>query len=280
VYGFFIAIPIVTMLVGSIANRPLGAMALCLPMAALIGWFFRQSGAVAVGALSLVGFYLPWLIAGNDSPVDWATIVTSAIVAMSFAWMSAWLRNVIDESYRIAGTDPLTKLFNQNRFTEHLSTEVNRSKRDNLPLAIAYLDCDNFKILNDTKGHAAGDEFLKEAAKVLLLSVRNYDSVARMGGDEFAILFPGMTSATANIALDRLRMELSLLSNRQKCNVTWSIGVACFKTMGDVSEMIDVADRLMYRVKQNEKDRFLVVDVTPSSNGNDKNQTPVEVFSR
>ncbi len=257
VYAFFVAIPMCCALLGGVANLPLAATALCLPLAATLGWFFDWKGVVSSGVLAGLGLSLPEYFV-NDAAVDWGTSVTCSIVIFAFAWMGARLRGVIDGAHHVAGTDSLTGLNNRNRLLERLEEEANRAIRNGECISVAYLDCDRFKNFNDTKGHLAGDALLVESARILARSVRNYDIVARMGGDEFSIVFLESNHDVAQVIAQRVHDQLSATANEKGWDVSWSMGVAVFPQPFTAKEMLHIADQLMYQVKNGQKGRFLI----------------------
>ncbi len=115
---------------------------------------------------------------------------------------------LLAEALEQADHDPLTGLLNHRSFHKRLEEEADRALRQNAPLAIAVLDLDNFKFFNDAYGHLVGDEVLREVAGVLKSCCRSYDTLARYGGDEFALLMPGTSRAEAPALAERLRLRL------------------------------------------------------------------------
>ena len=115
---------------------------------------------------------------------------------------------LLAEALERADRDPLTGLLNHRSFHKKLEEEADRAQRQNAPLAIAVLDLDNFKFFNDAYGHLVGDEVLREVAGVLKSCCRSYDTLARYGGDEFALLMPGTSRAEAPALAERLRLRL------------------------------------------------------------------------
>jgi diguanylate cyclase (GGDEF)-like protein len=208
---------------------------------------------LAVGA----GWYLPLLgsEAVRGSGVDHSSAMLGTVVCLGFAMLAGRLRRSVQRARLAAESDDLTALLNRRGFQARLEAEANRSLRTGRPLAVAFLDCDDFKRVNDTLGHVQGDELLLAIAGALQRNIRNYDSVARMGGDEFAILFPEMPPGQAQPTADRLIESVRSVLQAHDGNVTISVGVVVFERPGTVQEMLDAADKEMYAVKRSGKGR-------------------------
>lgn len=161
---------------------------------------------------------------------------------------------------RLAYYDPLTGLPNRRLFQDRISQALHTAKRYQHKLAVMYLDIDDFKLINDTYGHATGDELLKKVSSRLSHSIRDPDTVCRMGGDEFVLLLQQflLPEDITGIAL-RVTHALSQpfdLSGR-KISLTCSIGAACFPEHGDDSEaLLQNADAAMYVSKLQGKNHF------------------------
>ena len=160
----------------------------------------------------------------------------------------------------LAENDSLTGLANRYYFDESLRTAIPRANRLNDKLALLFLDLDNFKIINDSMGHDAGDQLLKEVAKRLLHVVRNGDVVCRLGGDEFAILAHNFESQErivqlAERILEELRPPFTIKNSEQF--ISASIGVATYPDAGeDSGDMLKAADLAMYRAKRDGKNNY------------------------
>jgi len=149
-------------------------------------------------------------------------------------------------------TDDLTKVPNRRAFYEYLTIEKNRDRRYGLELTLAYLDLDKFKALNDRLGHAIGDRVLIRVASVMRDTVRQTDFVARIGGDEFAVLFPQTGLEAAGIVLRKLQQMLDQTMHKHGWDISFSIGAVTFRHPPDsVQEMVAKADEVMYSVKRN-----------------------------
>ena len=121
---------------------------------------------------------------------------------------TAWLQAVVDALVDLSSRDPLTGLANRRSFDFALAREVDRVARSGEPALLLALDIDHFKRINDTHGHAAGDLVLKAVANALVETVRPMDLVARVGGEEFAIILPNCASAFGETVAERLRRRV------------------------------------------------------------------------
>lgn len=154
-----------------------------------------------------------------------------------------------------ADTDYLTKVNNSRGFHVELANELVRSVRYKHQFSLAYLDIDNFKRVNDAHGHEAGDQLLYTVAESLQKSLRETDTVARIGGDEFACLLPETGQEEAKSAFLKASNLLARKMSLHDWPVTFSVGMVTFEAMPeDIKQAMKVADDLMYSVKSLEKD--------------------------
>ncbi len=148
----------------------------------------------------------------------------------------------------------MTGIANRPAFFEFANIEINRCRRHKYPLTLLYIDCDNFKIINDQFGHQTGDNLLKVIANTLQKIIRATDIVARLGGDEFVILLPGAGYEPAHVVTRKLQKTLLNVMQENKWPITFSFGAVTFNNVPDtVDEIIKRADTLMYSAKQNGK---------------------------
>lgn len=148
-------------------------------------------------------------------------------------------------------TDPLTGLHNRRGFRDQAELEISRAERSQGGLSAVYLDIDGFKDVNDLQGHAAGDRLLTQVARSLSRTMRKYDLVARVGGDEFVALLPGTCGDEAMAVARRAADDLDEMCRRGGWPVRVSIGVSSFVTAPrDVDELLEAADVLMYGAKR------------------------------
>ncbi|WP_423679253.1 diguanylate cyclase [Undibacterium sp. WLHG33] len=149
--------------------------------------------------------------------------------------------------------DGLTGLYNHTAIKEHLAAEILQAHRNATPLALAMIDIDYFKQVNDMHGHAAGDHVLRTLARLLRQRLRRTDIVGRYGGEEFAVIFPHTDASTARRVLDQVRVAFAKIlqhSESKEFSSTFSAGIADLELCGDVDTLFDAADAAMYVSKQ------------------------------
>ncbi len=192
----------------------------------------------------------------NEADVEFAeTVVKSAMNAMRRAHMVEVTQADNMRLEALARTDPLTQLLNRRALLQQLATEVERTRRYNAPLSILMIDVDEFKDVNDTHGHLAGDQVLIEVALLLARTARSVDSVARYGGDEFVIAVPETGEAGAIAFAERLRDKIQShafdIGKGQPLKLTVSIGVADFPEakIESAEDLLECADQALYRAK-------------------------------
>ncbi|NJK99752.1 MAG: GGDEF domain-containing protein [Spirulinaceae cyanobacterium RM2_2_10] len=174
------------------------------------------------------------------------------------------LRQSYEREYLLARRDGLTNLLNSRSFLEILASELQRARRQDYSLTLAYMDLDNFKQVNDHQGHAAGDQLLQVIAHTLLQQLRCTDYVARLGGDEFAILLVDTDEEQALLVLQRLHTQLQKCVYTQAPVISFSIGaVSCRQSDCSADELVNRADALMYQVKRAGKNAVVCQTLVP-----------------
>jgi diguanylate cyclase (GGDEF)-like protein len=156
----------------------------------------------------------------------------------------------------LANTDPLTGIANRRYLLDQLDREVERARRYRRPLSLVYIDLDGFKAVNDRHGHLFGDEVLKGAATAMRAVLRSTDLMARIGGDEFAVLMPETTLAGAENATDKLRRALTAFSGRMKpaiSELNFCAGVSQMRDDDNGEAILSRADDAQYLAKGNGK---------------------------
>jgi two-component system, cell cycle response regulator len=192
-------------------------------------------------------------------PVDDIELVTRARNLLELRARQIDLAAANQQLYFLATTDQLTNLKNRRYYIEQLGLEVERSCRYGRECSVAILDADKFKSINDTYGHDIGDKVLQALSKMLLDELRNVDLVGRIGGEEFAILFPETGKAAAMDVCQRLLARIRgarVMAEGKEINFTASIGISEVAVAGDEADaVLKRADQALYQAKQLGRDR-------------------------
>lgn len=164
--------------------------------------------------------------------------------------------------------DPLTGLANRRAFERILDLEIERSRRNKTPVALALMDIDNFKDINDTHGHAVGDAVLVKLSGLIGSIKRRYDVAARIGGDELAVILPGIGQVRSSKVLSRFMEDLRNFSfngnnGGSSFNVTCSVGLASYRgaISYSVREFVKLADEALYEAKKQGRNRVSVASM-------------------
>ena len=172
------------------------------------------------------------------------------------------LRSSVAQTIELAITDGLTGLHNRRYLDSHLQTLFERAASRQRPLSLLISDIDRFKRINDTHGHAAGDEVLREFARRLRKNVRGIDLACRYGGEEFVVVMPDTEQAVAERVAERIRQEIEMLpfgpEGAAALDVTVSIGVASISPAADTLEaLLKRADGALYEAKKSGRNRVV-----------------------
>jgi diguanylate cyclase (GGDEF)-like protein len=212
------------------------------------------AGGRALGALEVT--------LGTPPGIDDVTILELLAAAAAVALQNAHL---YQETQRLATTDPLTGLSNYRHFQELLLLEVQRARRMNYPLGLLIMDLDHFKLVNDRHGHPVGDAALRQIAEMLRAHLRSTDVVARVGGEEFAVILPGDSLVQVAIVGEKLRRAADELPPIQggmglaSTRVTLSVGGASLlPDVLDPQVLVSNADRALYDAKRNGRNQVQV----------------------
>jgi len=224
-------------------------------------------------ALTNLRYIRPWetVIAHND-PRWLYSLAAAAFFAACMAMCEMWflVTELQGELDRQARADPLTGALNRRSMEEAALRETSRSHRYGSPLSMIVIDIDNFKLLNDTRGHAAGDCALQALVRHFNCMLRRQDSLARMGGEEFAVLLPNTVNAQALTIAERLRKaiaDLDIPSDSGSIRITVCAGVAQLGPANGWEEMMRRADAAMYEAKRRGRN---LVSAAPDSAENDR----------
>jgi diguanylate cyclase (GGDEF)-like protein len=164
------------------------------------------------------------------------------------------------EALRAEATrDHLTGLWNRRMVSDQLNRELNRARHERRPLAVAMVDLDGFKLINDTHGHAAGDAVLRECGAALRSQLREYDFIGRYGGDEFLVVLPGCDEGASEAIAERLRAIIDtepVYLNGLRIPISVSVGLAWTDgSLFDADALIHSADEALYRAKARGRNR-------------------------
>ncbi|GAB2869118.1 hypothetical protein GCM10027277_42810 [Pseudoduganella ginsengisoli] len=255
---------VLALLLASRAGMP-GMEYFIVPVLLVLSFHTSLLGITAVTALTIVGVMASAAhpaFAAQTTASDTAFRVAALAFSSALTLLGAALqRGQLEHSERTrqqwqdaAEHDALTGLPNRRLFMPKVQLEHQRSLRSGKPYAIAMLDLDHFKAINDCHGHAVGDRVLDAVATVLRDNCRMIDTPARVGGEEFAILLPECSGTQARPFLERLRgklEELEIAVADQRVSVTVSIGIASFTGVNDTADAVAArADRALYQAKQ------------------------------
>ena len=223
-----------------------------LPLAGL-AWWFGRTGAVVATVLCGASWLVSNVLAGREYSLSGIWIVNTIMQTASFATVAVLIGLVRESLLRERETsrsDSLTRMLNRKGFYEEAARLIALCRRTGRPLTVAYMDLDNFKQVNDRLGHQKGDEVLVAAAAKLKAATRPSDVTARMGGDEFVVLFPELGSAEATVTLERIRSSLAETLPREPVPVSASIGAVTFAVPPqDIEDMVRAGDAQMYTAK-------------------------------
>lgn len=226
----------------------------------VIAWIGGKRDGLVVAFLAAAGWIAGDIIVSerqfSAQWIPWANAATRLMTYSLVALLADQARLQFEREHAHATRDALTGLENRRAFLEVGASEVERAKRYAHPMAVIFLDLDDFNQLNDTRGHAAGDAALRATARALKSALRSSDRVARLGGDEFAMLLPEI-GYDAAVEAGR---KVFLAANEALAKfppVKGSIGVACFGEADRLfPAMLEAADELMYEVKASGKNNM------------------------
>jgi diguanylate cyclase (GGDEF)-like protein len=223
----------------------------------LATWFAGRAAGFCVALFCAV----TWFTADKLDPLQYPHLLIpywNTTVRLGFFLLCSYLLSAVKKAYEkersISRTDALTGAENSRSFFEDAEIEIERMRRRGVPLSAAYFDVDNFKTVNDTLGHSTGDKLLSIVVHTVKQELRTIDTIARMGGDEFVVMFPDTDQSGAEKAMSRIKQKLDAAMSVNRWPVSFSVGVVTFsKPPFSVNEMIKEADGLMYEAKNGGK---------------------------
>lgn len=249
--------------VGRVPGQPWVIPGLLLPVASSVIWLGRLDFAIAM-ALCALG-PLPMLVFGAATSVQiFQYLVYMAIAISLSAVLRAFMARALFEQFRLerqlreqANTDGLTGLLLRNRFLELARRALGDIRGQQKPVCVLYLDADHFKQLNDDHGHAAGDTALIALATAMRAQTRPDDLIGRIGGEEFALLLPGIDQPQATERSEKLRLAIRAIQ-RPDGPLTVSIGIAECRDADEALEaLLARADQAMRQAKREGRDRIV-----------------------
>lgn len=196
-------------------------------------------------------------------PIDREELVARLRTQLRRKRYNDHLRRSVTQTIEMAVTDGLTGLHNRRYLDSHLATLTERARARRRPLSLMITDIDRFKSINDTYGHDAGDDVLREFASRLRQNVRGIDLACRMGGEEFVVVMPDTEGAVAGKVAERIRAQIArepfaIGRDGRTIDVTVSVGVSALRIEGDsVEDLLKRADRALYEAKNGGRNRVV-----------------------
>lgn len=260
--------------INHLAGVEISVSILYLLPVSLVSWCGgrREGGLIALA--SSISWFVADMYAGRNysHPIIYywnLAVMFGFLFIVNFALSG--FKKALEKEKNLARVDSLTGVANSRYFFDLAEKEIERFHRYRHPLTILYLDCDNFKNLNDNFGHQIGNRFLNLLAAILQNNTRTCDIVARLGGDEFAILMPETGDQIVPQGIQRLHTRLVEALRKKGWPITLSMGAAIYLyPPASADEMIKSADRLMLQAKSEGKNRvqckiFKEQEVSPQS---------------
>ncbi len=205
-------------------------------------------------------------------PIDENELVARLRSQMRRLCYADRLRDNVHNSLKLAVTDPLTGLYNRRYAMPHLQAQIDKSETDGHDLAVALLDIDSFKAVNDTYGHAVGDEVLKEFAERIRQNLRGMDLSARIGGEEFLGVMPETDLQGAAVVAERLRATIAAKpfkithAEKEFLDITVSIGLSCLSPGTKTPDaLMQAADEALYRSKREGRNRVTLAPISSAA---------------
>ena len=222
----------------------------------IFSWHIVYYAIVVIASLSLITLYVlrlnRKLKREIDNRIQFETLLAKA---------NANIQTERNKAQYEARTDSLTGANNRRRFHELLSSELSLFSRENRVFSLIMLDIDLFKSINDEYGHDAGDNVLVAVCRSMMNALRPYDLMGRVGGEEFAVILPGIHLKEAESVAERIRENINSLSfkDMQQKSVTTSLGVTQVKKEDDKNSLLKRTDEALYQSKENGRNRVTVI---------------------
>jgi diguanylate cyclase (GGDEF)-like protein len=229
----------------------------------LVTWAVNQKAGLLMSVLSALALLVAEIAAGQTYShllIPLSNTLIRTVFYLIVTYLVSELKKAQKEEQRAARTDFVSGAVNARYFHELLQMEIVRIRRYPHPITVVYMDIDNFKLVNDLFGHKIGDDVLRSIASELRSQLRSTDIIARVGGDEFALLLPSTRQPEAEVVLSKVRPNLLEAMKRRNWPVTFSMGaVTCMAPPYSAEQLISMADELMYEVKNSTKNNVRFV---------------------
>lgn len=234
----------------------------------LASWYYGKTGGIVVAATAAACWFVVNVTTKHngtsEAVLSWDAFSRFGIFALLAYTVSLQvaLKEALGREKVRASTDSLTGLLNKEAFRERVEEEINRARRYQHPLSLAFIDLNNFKQVNDTLGHAQGDNILQQVSEAINNTLRKTDIAGRIGGDEFTICLTETGPEHIRYVIEKMLCNLEIMTSQSVCQVTASIGVVTYVEISDAYDtMLGKADKLMYltKGKRNNQANFLVI---------------------
>lgn len=240
-------------------------------------YLLRRREVVALGVLTALAYALALTAAPGEFPIATylAVLVASTGVVISVRILAEQLHRLVRALHTSSSTDPLTGLLNRRSFDRRFAVTVEQALRESLPISVLLLDLDHFKQVNDLYGHERGDRALVRFADLLQAQSRAGDLIARVGGEEFAVVLAGATIEQARERAEQFATTLRDDRAVEGLQLTVSIGVSELERGDDTPvRLLQRADAAVYRAKREGRDRVILADPPPPFDGPDRRRYP------
>lgn len=244
-----------------VTTYELNLTALYLLVTLLVSWFCGLWWGLVFAALSMFSQIEVSGLLGSVYSKPFYLYVSNANNAFSYlivTLLTAGFRALYIREQSLARVDYLTRAGNMQAYYERIEVETARQRRDGKPFAVAVMDCDHFKLINDDLGHHEGDHVLQVIAATIRSNIRKTDLLARLGGDKFGVVFSHVPEFEALQAIKKLRMNVEAAMDRNSWPITLSVGVAIFPSSeGGVSRVVSFCDELNKQAKAAGRNRVV-----------------------
>lgn len=239
------------------ANPEIIIALLYLIPVAVAAWLVGKTFGIAVSVFIVAMWILEEIKTDNvysPVPIYYWYAAARLVFFVVVTTLLARLKTAMNAERVLSRHDFLTGVMNSRSFYESAAMEIERCKRHGRIFSVAYMDIDDLKAINDKFGHSKGDDILQATASTIKENLRKTDLVARIGGDEFVILFPETGRKAVDKAVKKIQKALKLEKSLREYSITLSIGIlTCESCPGSIDKMIEIVDSLMYSIKRSGK---------------------------